>query len=112
MLSTQTIQQLLPDKKIDLFGKDGLIMNSAPYYSISFFIFSAIFLLWNHAWIYVLIFYALLPLFDEIFTQDTRNPTEQERRTLENNDIYFRTCLYVTIAVDWALFFKTLKYYS
>jgi len=77
MLFTGWVERLLPTNKIDAFGKDGLLMNSAPYYLLAFIISIAIALIWNHAWTLMVIIYAILPLFDEIFTQDTRNPTEQ-----------------------------------
>lgn len=77
MLLTEWVEQLLPNKKIDIFGKDGLLMNSTPYYLLSAIILLALSLLWNHAWALIVIVYAVLPLFDELFTQDLRNPTEQ-----------------------------------
>lgn len=60
---------------------------------------------------YLLIFviYAILPLFDEFFSLDLRNPTEKERLELQKNDFNFKLCLYVTIILDWVLFFKGMN---
>jgi alkane 1-monooxygenase len=56
--------------------------------------------------------YVVLPILDEIFTFDLRNPTEVERKILEKNDFLFKLCLYATIVMDWYLFFKLMTYFS
>jgi len=77
MSLAKLVQKVLPDKKIDIFGKDSLMMTSFPYYQMTFILIMSYSLLWNHAWSVMAFIYVLLPLLDEICTQDTRNPTEQ-----------------------------------
>jgi hypothetical protein len=36
MLLPKWAENLLPNNKIDVFGKDSLVMNSAPYYLLFF----------------------------------------------------------------------------
>jgi len=69
------MEKLLSKTKIDIFSKDWLLMSSIPYYLFAYTITIAMALIWNHAWILMFLIYVNLPLFDEIFTQDTRNPT-------------------------------------
>jgi hypothetical protein len=51
-------------------------------------------------------------MLDEFFALDLRNPSEKERKELLNSDNYFKIPLLVTLAIDWFLFFKVLKYFS
>lgn len=61
------------------------------------------------AFLFIWIIYTLLPLADEFFSLDVRNPTENERKQLEKNDIYFKLALYVTVVFDWMIFFKFMN---
>jgi len=76
-LFTEPVEKNLPKTKIDVFNTDWLFMSSIPYYLFTYTITIAFVLIWNHAWALMFLIYVNLPLFDEIFTQDTRNPTEQ-----------------------------------
>ena len=70
-----TVEQSLPSKRFDIFGKGGLLMNSSPYLVLPFIILLGTQIIWTHAWVLVVIVYALLPLLDEIFTLDLVNPS-------------------------------------
>jgi len=66
------------DQKINIFGKDSLLMYSFQYYFLAAFIYIGI--LWPdriRPWVLICFIYGVLPLLDELFTQDWRNPTEQ-----------------------------------
>ena len=76
------IEQTITAKKIDAFGKDGLLHSSIPYYVLPAVLVYGLFTVWDNAWSLVFITYSLLPLLDEIFTHDLRNPTEEERKKL------------------------------
>lgn len=87
-------------------------MTSKPYYILLIIIGLAYATIWTNAWLTLFIIYAILPLLDEVCTLDQVNPTEAQRKELEQNDIYFRICLYLTIAADWFLFFKFMAYFT
>jgi len=77
MSLAKLVEKLLPAKKINIFGKDSLMMTSFPYYLLTLILVMSYSLLWNHAWSVMMFIYVLMPLLDEICTQDTRNPNEQ-----------------------------------
>jgi hypothetical protein len=74
------VQSSLPNKRYDIFGKNSLMFSCIPYYLYSVVILIGSSLLWNHAWLFMFIIYGILPLLDEVFTHDLRNPNEQERK--------------------------------
>lgn len=76
MSLTKAIGNYLPVNKIDIFGKDSLVMTSAPYYSQTLVLIMFYFLLWDYPWTLMAMIYVLLPIFDELFTEDTRNPSK------------------------------------
>lgn len=106
------VDNSLPAKKIDVFGKGGLLMTSKPYYLLLLIMILAFQTVWTHAWILVVVIYVLLPFLDEVFSLDEVNPTEVQRKELEQNDFYFKICLFLTIIGDWLLFFKGMKYFT
>ncbi len=58
------IEQTITAKKIDAFGKDGLLHSSIPYYILPAILIYGSFTVWDNAWPIVFIAYSLLPLFD------------------------------------------------
>ena len=72
---TSFITDLIPHHKLDLFGKEDLLMTSLPYYLP--FVLSIIFyeyVLFERAWVGVFIIYTFFPLLDEVFKLDLLNP--------------------------------------
>lgn len=69
-----------PSKRLDCFGKGGLLMTSKPYYLLSLIIFLACQIVWTNSWLMILIIYTILPLFDELFSLDQVNPSEAQRK--------------------------------
>jgi hypothetical protein len=80
MSLTTYLEKILPVKKIDIFGKDSLMMTSIPYYMLTFLLVLCYFLIENHAWSLLAFVYVLMPFLDEICTQDGRNPNKQEQK--------------------------------
>ena len=70
------INSILPIKRFDPFGKDSLMFSVVPYFLFPALIIAGGTLLWNHAWVIMFIIYCILPLLDEIFSHDLRNPSE------------------------------------
>ncbi len=106
------LERLLPRKKINI-DKNGYIMKSSlPYYLLALITFMGIFIMGGNPFLFIVIIYAILPLLDQVISLDWRNPNEQERRQLEENDIWFKLPLYLVIVLDWILFFKLMDVYS
>ena len=105
------INDTLLGHKLDPFGKEDVLMTCLPYLIplIMEFIYYQ-FLLFEHAWLGVLIIYSLFPLLDELFKLDLKNPNERQRKELEKNDLYFLVCLYVPTILDWYFFFRVLDH--
>ena len=82
--AVDAIKLMLPSKKIDAFGKDSLMFSCMPYYILAGITLLAARYSWDHSWLFVCFLYVFLPFLDEVFSLDLRNPTEQERRKLEN----------------------------
>lgn len=61
---------------------------------------------------FIFIVYTVLPLLDEFLSFDIRNPTEEERKRLENRDFYFRLALYVSVVSDWIMFFRVMTMFA
>lgn len=106
------IRRSITHNKIDIFGQDDLLFSTIPYYLISVLLLLAAGLIWNHAWSLIFIGYVILPMMDEFFALDLRNPSQKERKELLNADNYFKIPLFVTLLIDWFLFFKVLRYFS
>ena len=103
---------LLPKNKIHIFGKDGLMNNTIPYYLLAFLMLLASTGSIDVGFFFIFLIYTILPFLDEIFSLDLRNPDEKERKRLEENDGYFRMALYAAIVADWCLFFKAMNTFS
>lgn len=58
------IQSALPAKRYDPFGKNSLMFSTVPYYIFAAVIAVGSFIVWDHAWLLLLIIYGLLPLLD------------------------------------------------
>jgi alkane 1-monooxygenase len=69
-------EQLLPAKRIDVFGKDSLMSSPLPYYILPLLLLYASYAVWDNAWSLMFIAYTLLPFLDDVFSYDLRNPTE------------------------------------
>jgi len=80
MSFVNTIENSLPAKRFDIFGKGGLLMTSSPYLILPIIVLIGTQVIWTHSWILIIIVYALLPLLDQIFTLDLVNPNESQRR--------------------------------
>lgn len=65
----------MPSKKIDIFGKNSLMFSTIPYYSLSLVIFTT---LYGNVNVFLIIFiiYGIVPLLDEYFSHDEKNPTK------------------------------------
>lgn len=76
------IEKILPKRKVDVFGKNSLMFNSLPYY----FLFSIMILFrlggLQSGFAFIFIIYGVLPLLDEFFSLDQRNPTKEEYQKL------------------------------
>lgn len=71
------LASLLPAHLIDVFGPDGMLFSSIPYYTLTFVIIIGL-SIYDHTknpFILLLIIYGIFPIVDEILTLDTRNPT-------------------------------------
>jgi hypothetical protein len=58
------LEENLPNNKLDIFGKGGLLMTSLPYYLLLALLAFAYTTIWNNAWIMMIIIYLLLPYLD------------------------------------------------
>lgn len=58
------LKKNLPAKRINCFGKGGLLMTSKPYYLLFLIILISHYLFWDNSWFILFIIYTLLPLFD------------------------------------------------
>lgn len=70
------LAQYIPKTKINIFGGDGLLLSTLPYYSLAAITILGYSILWSHPWLLVALLYAVLPFLDEIFIRDYVNPTE------------------------------------
>lgn len=69
----------LPNKKLDIFGKDSLLMTSIPYYILALTMGAGLLLEDPNPFLFIAIIYAVFPLLDEMFSLDSRNPNNKER---------------------------------
>lgn len=88
---TKSICRLLPSNKMDLFGKNSLLDSALPYYMLPLITIcaGAIHLKTQNSFIILFILYAFVPLLDEFFSLDERNPTKSEYYELEKNSFKF-----------------------
>ncbi len=52
--------------------------------------------------------YIMIPWLDEFCSWDSFNPTTEMRKKLEGQDLQFRIPLYLSLALDWMLFFRVM----
>jgi hypothetical protein len=71
---------MLPEKRIHIFGSNDILMTSLPYYTLFLIIFLCRNAIFSEPWFLVALIYAIVPLLDEVFARDYRNPSDQERR--------------------------------
>jgi ABC-type sulfate transport system permease subunit len=64
MSKINSIVKKLSLAKIDIFGRDSLMMTSLPYYTHPLILGISYFLLWNNAWSLAVFIYAVMPLLD------------------------------------------------
>ena len=71
------IEKRFPHNNLDIFGKDSLLMTCLPYYILVFISTITLFLTKPNPFPFILIIYAAIPLMDEFFSLDQRNPSEK-----------------------------------
>lgn len=92
------------------FSKLARMSSSIQYYLFPFVIaMGALFCERIYAIEVLFLLYGVFPLFDTLFTLDTQNPTKEEVKVLEENDVYFDMCMYTTSAVSWASSIRILS---
>ena len=104
-----TLERVLPEKKIDIFGKDSLMNSTIPYYSLLFFMLASYFIgnELNSPYFVMFMIYGMVPLVDEVVSQDWRNPADHEVLSLLKRNWQYELALFVTIIADWVIFFST-----
>jgi len=75
----QSLEGLLPSKRIQIDASGKLMMSTIPYYLLAAITLAGLFALEHHSFIFIIIIYSILPLLDEFLTMDWNNPTKQER---------------------------------
>jgi len=68
------LEKSFPRQRISIFGQDNLITSSLPYYILATLSFVGLVLEQPKPFVLIAIVYVLLPLLDEIFSLDVRNP--------------------------------------
>ena len=58
------LSEYIPEKKVDIFGKGGWLMTCLPYFLLVVIIGLAYNLIWENAWVVMVIIYLLLPYLD------------------------------------------------
>ena len=71
------IEKRFPHNNLDIFGKDSLLMTSLPYYILAFASTIPLFLIKPNPFPFIVMIYAAIPLMDEFFSLDQRNPSEK-----------------------------------
>lgn len=74
------VESLLPKKKLDIFGKGQLMHTSLPYYLLALLMLAAHNGNMNAGFGLIFLVYTVLPMLDEFFSLDLKNPTEQDRK--------------------------------
>jgi hypothetical protein len=73
------LERWLPKKRVDLFDRDSLMKTALPYYFLSVMTLVGLLVDEFHPFAFIALFYAGVPLLDELFSLDERNPDEEER---------------------------------
>lgn len=87
-------------------------MTSFPYYLLALIMIFGIFAIEQHAFVFIVVIYSILPILDETLSMDWRNPTLEERLKLEQNNFLFKAALYFTVIINWILFFKMMNLFA
>lgn len=92
------------------FG-ESLLFSSFQYYTIvALYVISFYFLKYYHNPFFTIwLIYACVPIFDELFSLDLRNPTRKEAQIMENQ-LRFKLPLYITLFFDWFFTLFLLNY--
>lgn len=69
------VYSLLPLKKMDVFGREQWMKTSIPYYVLPLIGILALPFLETEGWFFVMFVYTAIPILDEIFIHDIKNPT-------------------------------------
>ena len=72
------LEPILSRIKLDIFGKDSLMNSFFQYNLLSIIYATLIIVRIPNPCIYFALIYAVIPLLDELFTLDTKNPNNQE----------------------------------
>ena len=75
---SEKIVKIFPKNKINIFGKEGLLHSTVPYYLLAVLMLSAINGATQVGYLFIVLIYTVLPLLDEFFELDLRNPTKEE----------------------------------
>lgn len=70
------LTKAIPPNKIDLFGDDSLLFNAFPYYMLLFIsvLSNHLYLETGNSFLIIFINYSVIPLLDEFFSLDSKNP--------------------------------------
>lgn len=109
---SEKLNNIIPRRKINIFNDDLLIMSSIPYFMNIFVLIYVYFYMLDSAFLVFAFYYIILPLLDEIFELDFRNPTEKERKELEERNFIFNLAVQLDGILLWVLFFKTMRFVS
>ena len=58
------LAQCIPQTKINIFGGNGLLLSTLPYYSLAAITVLGYSILWSHPWLLIALLYAVLPFLD------------------------------------------------
>ena len=78
----KVLSSFIPSNKVDIFGSDSLMTRTFPYYLLLLVEVAG---LWTHhvtqnPFIILFIIYSFVPLLDEFFSLDGRNPSKEESK--------------------------------
>lgn len=107
------IVKYVPSHRIDCFGPNSLLFSTIPYYVLLFIMVVGINIydVTHNPYVLLFIIYGLIPMVDELITMDNRNPTNEQAKAMADK-LRFQVPLYVTIVVDWIIFFYAMNQYS
>lgn len=78
------------------------LKSTFQYYTVPFIYIVALCLVqyFENPWVAIWLIYTFIPILDEVFTMDLRNPTKEESKVLESQ-LRFKLPLYVCVFLDW-----------
>ncbi len=107
-----SLERYIPEKKITVDAAGKLLMTSFPYYLLAALTLAGCVALEDHAFIFIIIIYSIVPLLDEILSLDWKNPSLEQRVNLEENNSWFKFALYFTAICDWLIFFRMMDIFA